>query len=317
MENSRDISPEWLLNSSDKGLTLGWVCISIYCLLTAVSAVWVSESFSDLNGEAITFVTLFSAQASFFLCALYKREKIFLFIKRNTIFVMKSNVLTLLSWYLMFLALQKVEASVESAIYQGVIPVVVLLVSSRIGVGLNVKKTLGPILIFLFLCMLATTRVNLSSMQGEGTEEVLEGIVLAAIAGATAAIYIIVTAKAHKDSGASLLEVLATRFILLVITTAFLGYEEICHIILNEHWVMLKLILLSTFMVTLPVLFLQTAIKYLGGSRVSVITPLVPAVALATEYIISPWGNILVPILVVLVCFSVIMSNKWLEKTGR
>lgn len=97
----------------------GWLCIIIYCLFTSISAVWVSMSFTQISGVSLTFFTLLVAQIIFLLLAIITKQQTFNFIIKNKLIVFWFNILTLTSWLLMFMALQRIEASVESAIYQG------------------------------------------------------------------------------------------------------------------------------------------------------------------------------------------------------
>lgn len=107
----------------------GWLCIIIYCLFTFISAVWVSMSFTQISGVSLTFFTLLVAQIIFLLLAIITKQQTFNFIIKNKLIVFWFNILTLTSWLLMFMALQRIEASVESAIYQGWIPIIVMLLS--------------------------------------------------------------------------------------------------------------------------------------------------------------------------------------------
>jgi len=47
---------------SKNHVMLGFMAISLYCLFTSISAVWVTFSFSNMSGLALTFITLFMAQ---------------------------------------------------------------------------------------------------------------------------------------------------------------------------------------------------------------------------------------------------------------
>ncbi|WP_165856079.1 EamA family transporter [Marinobacter sp. JSM 1782161] len=316
MDENQTHALDELPNAIVSANTLGWLCITAYCLLTAFAAVWVSESFTRIDGATLTFTTLLVAQLFFLSCAFLKKENILLFVLDNKSLIVKSNVLTLFSWYFMFLALQKVEASVESALYQGIIPMTVLVCSAR-AQGITLKRALGPALTLLFLALLAESRFSLAGMESSHTSTIIQGIALALIAGATAGLYVHVTGAAHRQWGATLLQVLTTRFVLLLVVTGFLGHEQFALVVSNENGLAWKLMFLALSIVVLPVLFLQTSIKNLGASRVSVMTPLVPALALAAEFVINPWGHITTPILVLMVCLSVIISNVWLNHSDR
>ena len=68
-------------------LRLGWFAILMYCMTTAVSAVWVNHSFSNINSEALVFFTIFVAQIFFTIISILKKEKTFQFIKDNFLYL--------------------------------------------------------------------------------------------------------------------------------------------------------------------------------------------------------------------------------------
>ncbi|EOX2920238.1 EamA family transporter [Providencia stuartii] len=286
----------------------GWLCIIIYCLFTSISAVWVSMSFTQISGVSLTFFTLLVAQIIFLLLAIITKQQTFNFIIKNKLIVFWFNILTLTSWLLMFMALQRIEASVESAIYQGWIPIIVMLLSLCKG-GNNWFKILGPLLIAISIFMLIFARLYFNSNNHYINSSILlEGIILASIAGSTGGIYVFLSAKFRKIAGATTLNILTTRFIILLIVTSSLAHEQLFIIVTTDLYSLLKLVFLSIIFVVIPIFCLQHAILKLGAERVSILTPLVPVVALTAEYFLSPWNNFWVPILIGLVSLSLIIS---------
>ncbi|MEX6115513.1 hypothetical protein AB6G07_19290, partial [Providencia stuartii] len=237
------------------------------------------------------------------------KQQTFNFIIKNKLIVFWFNILTLTSWLLMFMALQRIEASVESAIYQGWIPIIVMLLSLCKG-GNNWFKILGPLLIAISIFMLIFARLYFNSNNHYINSSILlEGIILASIAGSTGGIYVFLSAKFRKIAGATTLNILTTRFIILLIVTSSLAHEQLFIIVTTDLYSLLKLVFLSIIFVVIPIFCLQHAILKLGAERVSILTPLVPVVALTAEYFVSPWNNFWVPILIGLVSLSLIISN--------
>ncbi len=97
---------------------LGAISMAVYCISTALSAVWVMVAFTRISGAALTFITFLMAWAVFFLVHTLRGHDPFRLLREEWRGVLLLNVLTLFSWWLMFMALQRIEASVESAIYQ-------------------------------------------------------------------------------------------------------------------------------------------------------------------------------------------------------
>lgn len=294
-----------------------WGPISLYCIFTSMSSVWVSTSFTHISGSILTFFTILIAQIIFYLLSLAKKEKVNIFIKNNFKKILWLNIFTVTSWFFMFMALQRIEASVESAIYQGWIPVVVTLIALHSG-RVEKKNILGPAFIAISIFFLVTVRIYIQ--QDNATtdlDRVIEGIILASVAGATGGIYLYLSGNLKNIKEATTMNILATRFVLLLIVTASLSYNQFIDIFLSDFVVILKLIILSILFVVIPIFCLQHATMELGVFRVSIITPLVPVIALSVEYIVSPWQSIWVPILIGIVSCSLIISNLSMSKKPK
>ncbi|AUH01034.1 EamA/RhaT family transporter [Prodigiosinella confusarubida] len=296
----------------------GWTCIIIYCLFTSISAVWVSSSFSSISGSTLTFFTLLLAQVFFLLMSIVKKSQPLQFVKENKKNVFIINVLTLTSWLFMFMALQRIEASVESAIYQGWVPVIVLLIGLFVGQQrFRSMSAMGPFIIALFIFMLVAARIYSASSDNANYSNVITGILLASLAGSTGGVYVYFSSRMHINGNASTVNILATRFFILLMVTGFLARHQLVELLSTNISVVFKLTLLSILFVIIPIFCLQYSISELGAVRVSVITPLVPVIALAVEYIYSPWSSIIVPVLIVMVCFSLIMTNLWISSDKK
>ncbi|MCW4446271.1 hypothetical protein OHV10_18665 [Vibrio splendidus] len=291
---------------------LGWLAIGLYCLATAVSSVWVNYSFSTFNSEALIFFTVLVAQLSFFTLFCLKQGNFTFFIITNFKSVAILNVLTLFCWLFMFMALQKIEASVESAIYQGWIPIIVIIVEYLIHKGLP-KKSLIISVLFLafFLGLLGYTRVY---FDGGINDSLIQGVIYASIAGVTAALYMVYSEFIFYKRGFTVLNILASRFIMLLIYIVFSSHDSIRILYESEFTILVNMAILSLTFIVVPIYLLQYSIVTLGSGRVSIITPLVPSVALGLEYFYLSWDNYFVPILVILVCISVLFANYYKSK---
>lgn len=295
----------------------GWLCITLYCLFTSLSAVWVSMSFTKISGSALTFFTLLIAQIVFLLFAVIKKQQPLTFLKENKGKIFWLNILTLTSWLFMFMALQRIEASVESAIYQGWIPVVVMLLGLLIA-RKNQMQVLGPVLIAMSIFALVAARLYVNA-DGSHTDSrrVIEGVVLASVAGSTGGVYVWLSAGLKNVKGATTMNILATRFIILLLVTGLLARHQLVDIVTTDIHALLQLTFLSLLFVVIPIFCLQHAILELGAPRVSVLTPLVPVIALAAEYLVAPWHSQWVPALIGVVSLSLIISNLRMNKAVK
>ncbi|WP_321158453.1 hypothetical protein, partial [Providencia stuartii] len=138
------------------------------------------------------------------------------------------------------MALQRIEASVESAIYQGWIPIIVMLLGLYKG-NHDWHKILGPLLITASISMLITARLYLDSNDHNiNFSHLLEGIILASIAGSTGGIYVFLSAKLREIVDATTLNILTTRFIILLIVTSFLAHEQLFIITTTDLYSLLR-----------------------------------------------------------------------------
>ena len=293
-------------------LKLGWFAILTYCITTALSAVWVNHSFSNINSEALVFFTIFVAQIFFTIISILKKEKTFQFIKDNFFIVMILNTLTLVSWLFMFISLQKIEASVESAIYQGCIPVIVVFIEFFIY-----KKRPGILFVTSIIALaVGLGLLSFSKMYQDSVidENMMMGVLYACVAGITAAFYIVYSEHVYSEHHISIINILSSRFIMLIAYTYFIGQDSI-HILYQTNLLIIgKLIILALMLIVLPIYLLQYSIVTLGSSRVSILTPLVPSIALGVEHTYISRDSNLIPSLVIVVCVCVLLANYFKSK---
>ncbi len=295
---------------------LGYIAVIIYCLCISIASVWINTSFSAVDGATLTFITIFVAQLIFIFFSMIKGYDLIGFVAKNLRSILIINALTAVSWFFMFMALQKIEASVEAAIYQGWVPVAVLFCEVFVGKTRLVKKRVASVfLIFLSIVVLVYARIVYQQGPTVGPNEIYSGIILATVAGITAGIYVFYSSKLHEYGNIPTLLVLSVRFVLLLIITGYMGFAGLYDLMLYNSSLITDLVFLSLFIVVIPIYCLQSAIATLGGVRVSIIIPSVPAIALAVEYFVAPWGQIIVPILIIVLCSCVIYSNHVLNTT--
>jgi drug/metabolite transporter (DMT)-like permease len=298
------------------GKQLGYVAVIIYCLCISIASVWVNTSFSGVDGATLTFITIFVAQLIFVFFSAVNRQNLIGLILDNSKSVIYLNILTVTSWFFMFMALQKIEASVEAAIYQGWVPVSVLLCGLFISrAKLSKKRAVSVLLIFLSIVLLVYARITYQTVSAVEQSDVYSGIILATIAGITAGVYIFYSSTMHERGSIPTLSILSVRFVLLLVITGYMSFSEVVYLIQHNPTQLVDMIYLSLFIVVIPIYCLQSAISTLGGVRVSIIIPAVPAIALAVEYFVAPWGGVVVPSLIIVLCTCVIYSNHILNSS--
>lgn len=293
--------------------------ILIYCLTTAIGAVWIAFSFSSISGFTVTFFTMFFAFLTFCFIQkiINKKKNIFWLAKEHPFKVLELNFFTLITWSFAFLALYNIEASIESALFQGGLPIGVLL-CELIARKTSIKslRTLGVTLISLSILLLIIFRFNSNDVAIKYTQSQLYlGTFLAMTGGIAAGIYAYRSSLIYSISGTTTLDILCNRFFILILVTGLIAGKEIVHIILEGSFeVQSRIIILSFISVVIPAFALQFAIEKIGPARVSLITPSIPLIALAIEQFTVGWSGFTVPVLLVITSCSLLLANSWLKK---
>lgn len=297
--------------------TLAMLALLGYCVATAVSATWVTFSFGDVSSEALTFTTFLIAQAVYLVFARRRLPEVVRFVAANPKDVAILNVLTLASWLFMFMALQRIEASVESAVYQGAVAVGGVALASAAG-GSRFRRATwwGVTVAVASLGLLVVVRLTAKSDSGTPlhSSAVSVGLALALVAGSLGSVYIYCSSVLHRRVNAPTSTILCVRFGLLLVVTGALGGGDVLRLLGSDPATVLRLVGLAVTFVVLPTVLLQWAIAKLPSARVSVVTPLVPVFALGPEYVFHPWGALAAPLLVGAASAALIYTNFTLSR---
>jgi drug/metabolite transporter (DMT)-like permease len=288
-----------------------------YCVTTGVSAAWVSFSFAGISGPALTFVTFLLAQAVYTARTGRRLGAAWRFARAHPGEILLLNVLTLASWLFMFMALQRIEASVESAVYQGTVAVLgFVLAAGLAGQRFSRRAVAGMTVSVVLLAVLVLARTAAVSSPLPDAA-VGTGLLLALVAGATGGCYIYRSSQLHRRTQVEAMTVLCLRFVLLLVVTGLLGGREVLRIAEADPSAVVRLVVLSVVFVVLPTFLLQFAIQRLPAVRVSAATPLVPIVALGSEYVVRPWGSVAAPLVVVAASLALVLTNRTLARDSR
>lgn len=296
----------------------GLIAIFLYCLSAGLSGVWVFFDFSTIKLSVwlLAFVIFLIASAVFGVAQSVQHKDPLRLIKLYPKDMLILNSLTLVNWVGMFAALLIAEASFESAICQGWIPITVLLCDLLVHrVRLISLRTLGSFLITISLFLLVGARLLESETLAISPEALQNGIILATLSGFSNGFYLYYASHLHRKTSCSILDILCSRFLLLLIATGFMSAHEMPILFQSDMALLGKLLLLTLFSVVLPVLTYQYAIAKLGSAQISLIIPLVPVLSLTAELMMGHWHSVWIPILITVTCVLVGLSNFWLQKT--
>jgi drug/metabolite transporter (DMT)-like permease len=297
---------------------LGIYAVLGYCAATAISATWVSFSFTRISGPALAFVTFVLAQTVYLVMNRKELSGVASFAVREWKGTVVLNILTLSSWLFMFMALQRLEASVESAVFQAAVAIMGFALALSLA-GERYKRVTyaGLCAAIVCLALLVAARLAETASTPVHGHSVGEGLILALVAGSTGGCYIFYSSSLHRRTAVPPTTILCIRFALLIVVAAALSAQNVLRLSEDSPAIIGRLIALSISFVVLPTFLLQFAIANLPAVRVSVLTPLVPVIALGSEYAVRPWGNAIVPVLVVLASISIIFTNGKLTNGHR
>ncbi|HLX54203.1 MAG TPA: hypothetical protein VKR58_09685 [Aquella sp.] len=125
------------------------------------------------------------------------------------------------------------------------------------------------------------------------------GIILGGVAGVAFYVYIWSSGELVKRSGLSTIQVLATRFWVLFIGSAFfVHYHNLLQTVLHN---ILSLILISYASLIIPIYFNQQAIKKLGSTITAICISFVPPITYLFYVFYNHnmiWGNVIVCIII-------------------
>lgn len=134
------------------------------------------------------------------------------------------------------------------------------------------------------------------------SRHVIYGLILGAIAGMAFFAYIVLSDILSKRGQLSTLQLLATRFWMLFLGSAFfMPWSDVFHMIQSNA---IPLILVSFGSLIIPIFFNQQAIKKLGPARSSIIISFVPPVT----YLFESWYESRLILTNFLVCVIISMA---------
>lgn len=292
---------------------LPYLSIVVYCLCTALAAVWISFAFAGLSGSAITFFSFLVSFVVFTVLQKGLHGDVFRLTRQYPGKIVILNIFTLLSWLFAFVALYHIEPSIECAVFQGFLPIAVLLADFASGrAAVRSMRTTGISMIALSLAGLVLTRLlDSRGVMNFGLADLLEGVILASIAGLSAGLHAFFSADLYKQAKCTTLEILCNRFFLLLVVTALLGGPDLVQAFSVDPGTIIRLLALSALSVLIPMFTLQYSVQTIGAAQVSIITPAVPVIALTLEQVLRGWPSMLVPVCVGCVCVSILLTNYW------
>ncbi|WP_375411092.1 hypothetical protein [uncultured Bradyrhizobium sp.] len=254
--------------------------IALYIPSTAGAAVYAKVSFENISPFLVTFVTFVLCWAFFLIINRMRLSRLVEVMIDERLNFAKLNVYTFLCWVSIFACIKLLSGSVELVVFMSVVPLFTVFAGREwpyIG-SLNRWSVVG----IAFMAMVVVF-VH-PQMREYGTERQMLGLMVGLVAGAFAAVYIILSAEVQKRNALTSVDLICLRLPLLVAATFVISIQELMQVLSMEF--LLKASFLSLVAVVIPAYTLQQSITEIGSIPTSVLMPLVTAVALGFE-----WGG--------------------------
>lgn len=247
----------------------GYFSSILYCLITAYSIVLIHQLAQDIDPVlSILFTFIFSAIIFNLLSAPHIKQT-YLKAWQNRGLILKLNASTALCWLTIFVSLKYLDPAFANALFMVVTPLITYLLHLlKKHKHLSRKKIfLGLLLIFVCIIMFGENLENTIH-----THHFFTGVILLLLSCLGGAAYLLYTQDLHEAAEFSSIEILSTRFYLLIIFAFIISCSQ--HTISQFIFLpVIKLILLAFVTSIIPLFCLQFAIKRIGAVQFSLLTP--------------------------------------------
>lgn len=279
----------------------------IFCLISALSFILMSEAVESVDPITATFIT-FSISLLFFALLNLRKigEIINIFISRKKDFGV-INFSTLVNTLTAFVVMQYVPPITYVIVFFSSIPLFTNLLDFKIDKVL-IKQIVVVIMSLGIAAIVSHSDIN----------ALLLGILLTLVSSAFAAIYMKKTSELHAQTNIQTSQVLAARFILVVIVCGCYSlYKGTYTQISSDNMLLFLYIALTSSII--PLFLLQSSIKKIGSSKTSNFMPLIPLLcfilmAFSDSYVVSVKELVLIVILSILLLLANIKGNIYKHK---
>lgn len=269
----------------------------IFCLVSALSFILMSEAVESVDPITSTFITFSISLIFFALLNLRKIGEITnIFMLRKKDFAV-INISTLVNTLAAFVVMQYVPPITYVIVFFSSIPLFTNILSLKLD-EILIKQT-AVVIISLGIAAIVSH---------SNTNALLLGLSLTLLSSAFAAIYMKKTSELHQKTEIQTSQVLAARFILVVIVCGCYSiYKGTYTQVSSDNMLLFLYIALTSSII--PLFLLQSSIKKIGSSKTSNFMPLIPVLcfmlmALSDSYIVSIKELTLIVILSILLLLS-------------
>lgn len=258
----------------------------LFCFISAAFDVYVAFVMQVLNLWVIVFYCFSSSAVLFVGYSLWKDEtSLVINIRRDSVWVVFSNVAVLLNWGGLFYALRYLEPAVVGVASVASGPALTLVVAVFIKADNKVRRVEAVIAYLVLLSvgvMLYQSFIGASGLSSSSFEQRIIGIVSVVVCALGTVFYTFCSKKLYR-AGWKSYEILAVRNVLIIIVGGLFVSLGESSLSLAAEWVM-PMVVLVVLGHIVPVMLIQKAILHLSPLNVAFVLLMLPVFTLLLQY---------------------------------
>jgi drug/metabolite transporter (DMT)-like permease len=289
---------------------IGFFLLLLWCIVSAVAYIFIGKT-ANFIGTILLCFGLFSLSfIFFFILNFIKLKSLFYQCQKQKKNLLLVNITTFLTWFLTLYPLKFIEPAIVNALVLTTLPIATLGILWK--TQKNIQSILSAVFLFLGIVFLFVILKEKKSGLQLFSADVIISFLCCLGAGIFLAINNIFTKKL-SIAGFSPIDILTSRFILMIIITGLLSIPQIKILLLPD--VFGKILLISLSLIIIPQTIFQYALKNTDPFSIAVVSSLKPVVVFFleifnTELALSFWTILGVSYLALVSILSSIFQYK-------
>lgn len=273
----------------------GIACVLLFNVLQGASAVYLSSFLQHADFFVVVF-SVFAVIAFFFnavlACGGGRRKPIG---RGGWAMLVVLNLTTAASWGSFIFAVKHIEPALSSAVLNAVLPLATIAVDYLLARRKAIAPAELAVACALFVAMLATAAVTLGGHSGmAGTlHGYATGLAMSAVCGAAMAATNVASKKLN-NAGVSPEQIMASRFLLLVLVSGVLASQRGLGEAVSAHWP--PILFVAVVGNLIPIYALQLGIQRLKPVAVAFLIGLAPVIVFVMQgfsrAIVFSWASL-------------------------
>lgn len=292
---------------SSKQAILGYISVFGYCLVTAISIIFIHGYTKSANPTIVALYTFIICMLFFNLMSIKNFPSTWAAVKADFKDFMILNVTTAILWLGTFWSVKLIVPSIFITIAIGTTPIAMYVYSI-----FKEKTILWPGFFYSFFLIAILVSAILFHLHDAPSANLKMGILLAILVGIVISINMKYSSEMQKKNKLTSLQILALRFPLIIIISIAIGLMQ-NPIVFVQGIHIIPITIIAVLSNIIPLYCLQSSIYKLGFLRTAYIIPLTPALTFLLEPLIGYPFSWKALILIVLLTVTVSLSNKFIK----